>query len=73
MPVIAFTVQPIYSKWTLLSYFTGHVHFIRGVWLVFIVTMSVGIPVVNANSVDPDQMPPNAASDLGLHSLPMSL
>ena len=28
--------------------------------------------VVNANSVDPDQTPQNAASDLGLHCLPMS-
>ena len=27
----------------------------------------------NANSVDPDQMPHSAASDLGLHYLPMSL
>ena len=26
-----------------------------------------------ANSVDPDQTPQNAASDLGLHCLPMSL
>ena len=31
------------------------------------------IPVFNANSVDPDQMPRSAASDLGLHCLPMSL
>ena len=31
------------------------------------------IPVLNANSVDPDQTPRSAASDLGLHGLPMSL
>ena len=31
------------------------------------------IPEFNANSVDPDQAPRSAASDLGLHSLPMSL
>ena len=31
------------------------------------------IPVLNANSVDPDQTPRSAASDLGLHCLPMSL
>ena len=31
------------------------------------------IPVINANSVDPDQTPRSAASDLGLHCLPMSL
>ena len=30
-------------------------------------------PVVNANSVDPDQMPNSAASDLGLHCLPITL
>ena len=30
------------------------------------------MPVINANSVDPDQMPHSAASDLGLHCLPMS-
>ena len=29
--------------------------------------------VFNANSVDPDQTPRSAASDLGLHCLPMSL
>ena len=31
------------------------------------------IPVFNANSVDPDQTPQCAASDLGLHSLLISL
>ena len=31
------------------------------------------MPVLNANSVDPDQTPRSAASDLGLHCLPMSL
>ena len=31
------------------------------------------IPVLYANSVDPDQTPRSAASDLGLHCLPMSL
>ena len=30
------------------------------------------MPVVNANSVDSDQTPRSAASDLGLHCLPMS-
>ena len=30
------------------------------------------MPVVNANSVDPDQTPRTAVSDLSLHSLPMS-
>ena len=31
------------------------------------------IPIYNANSVDPDQTPQNAASDQGLHCLQMSL
>ena len=30
------------------------------------------ISVFNANSVDPDQMPPFAASDLGLRCLPIN-
>ena len=32
----------------------------------------IEIPVLNANSVDLDLTPQNAASDLGLHYLPMS-
>ena len=35
--------------------------------------MFIDISVSNANSVDPDQTPRFAASDLGLHCLPMSL
>ena len=31
------------------------------------------MPVFNANSVDLDQTPRSAASDLGLHYLPMSI
>ena len=31
------------------------------------------ISELNANSVDPDQMPHSEASDLGLHCLPISL
>ena len=38
----------------------------QGVWLGLI-----KIPVFNANSVDPDQTPRSAASDLGLHCLPI--
>ena len=33
----------------------------------------IEIPLFYANSVDPDQTPRSAASDLGLHCLPMSL
>ena len=32
----------------------------------------IEIPVFNANSVDPDQMPLSAVSDLGLHCLPVT-
>ena len=50
------------------------ISYIRGVWLVFISTMFFKeISEFNANSVDPDQMPHSAASDQGLHCLPMSL
>ena len=46
----------------------------RVAWLVFFITFCfIEMPVLNANSVDPDQMPHNAVSDLGLHYLPMSL
>ena len=30
------------------------------------------LPVIESNSADPDQTPQNAASDQGLHCLPMS-
>ena len=46
---------------------------IRGVWLVFIITIFYKNSVLNANSVDPGQTPRSAASDLGLHCLQMSL
>ena len=45
----------------------------RGVWLVCIFIILIPISVFNANNVDPDQTPHSAASDLGLHCLPMSL
>ena len=45
-----------------------------GFWVVFLLSSCcIEIPVSNANSVDPDQTPHSAASDLGLHCLPMSL
>ena len=45
---------------------------LRSVWSVFIITMFIEMPVVNANIVDPDQTLRSAASDLGLHYLSMS-
>ena len=41
--------------------------------LLSVLSFIIEIPVFNANSVDPDQTPRSAASDLGLHCLPMSL
>ena len=48
------------------------IFYIKGVWLVFIIIMFCRISKFNANSVDPDQTPRSAASDLGLRCLPMS-
>ena len=44
---------------------------VSGEFLLFI--CFIEIPVFNANSVDPDQMRQNAASDLGLHCLLVTL
>ena len=40
---------------------------------VIILLWFTEIPVLNANSVDPDQTPLSAVSDLGLYCLPISL
>ena len=50
----------------------GVISYIRGVWLIFIIVMFVGISELNTNSVDSDQTPRSVASDLDLHCLPMS-
>ena len=47
--------------------FDRSISYIRGVWLVFTISE------FNANSVDPEQTLRSAASDLGLHYIPMSL
>ena len=49
------------------------ISYIKGVWLVFIISCSVEIFELNPNRVDPDQTPCSAVSDLGPHCLPMSL
>ena len=47
---------------------------IQGVSDQFLLLPSfIEIPVLNVNSEDPDQTPRSAASDLGLHCLPVSL
>ena len=60
------------SGFSYLNSFDRPISYIRSVRLVFIVIMFVEISALNANSVDPDQTPRYAASDLGLHCLPMS-
>ena len=45
----------------------------RGICLIFLLPCFIDIPVFDANSLDPDEMPHSAVSDLGLHCLPMSL
>ena len=47
------------------------ISYIRGVWLFLLLSCSLEISELNANSVDLDQTPRFAASDLGLHCLPM--
>ena len=39
----------------------------------FFILCFIEIPVFNANSEYPDQMPHSVASDLGLHCLPVTL
>ena len=53
----------------------GQVHFqFEGcLFCLSVLSFIIEIPVLNANSVDPDQMPHFAASDLGLHCLQMCL
>ena len=38
-----------------------------GAWFIIVLSLIIEIPVLNANSVDPDQTPHSEASDLGLH------
>ena len=40
--------------------------------VIFIIKSFIEIPVFNANSIDPYQLPHSAGSDLNLHSLPVS-
>ena len=55
-----------------LNSFDQSISGLRGVWSVFITPCFIKMPVINANSVDPDQTPRSTTSDLGLHCLPMS-
>ena len=56
------------------SYFWGQCHVqLKVSDLFLLLSFIIKITVLNANSVDPDQMPRSAASDLDLHYLPMSL
>ena len=44
----------------------------KGCLVSFLSQCFIYIPVLNANSVDPDQTPHSVASDLGLQCMPMS-
>ena len=48
------------------------ISYIRDVWLVFIIFIFLEISELDVNSVNPDQTPHSAASDLGLHCSPKS-
>ena len=56
-----------------LNYLDRSISNSRGVWLVFLLSLFIEIPVLTSNNVDHDQTPQNAASDLGLHCLSMFL
>ena len=56
-----------------LNSFDRFISYTRGVSLVFVISCFEEISKLNANSLDPDQTPHIAASDLGLRCLPMSL
>ena len=47
-------------------------YWLRGIWSVFITECFIEMPVIKANSIDPDQMPHSAASDLSPLGLQMS-
>ena len=77
-PPVSYTVGFILNPFMLSGLFyleslDKSISNIRGVWLVFLLPRYTEIPVLIANSVDADQTPQNAASDLDLHCLPMYL
>ena len=41
--------------------------------MCLLLSINIESPVLSAKSLDPDQTPRSAASDLGLHCLPMSI
>ena len=59
----------ICAEWTLLHYLFGPVYYQYKECLVslYYKHFFIAIPVLNANSVDPDKIPHSEASDLGLH------
>ena len=63
------------TEWSLLPQLSGLVYFqFKGCLVCFLVLSFITeIPVLNANSVDPDRTPRSVASDLGLHCLPKSV
>ena len=69
----SFPIDVIYGWILLQPYFREFpVLTANSLWLDFIETMFYRSVCFKCNRVDPDQMPPSAASDLCLHCLPMS-
>ena len=65
--------KPIIYWWTLPLPNVGRVILsFQGCRVYFIAFILFLMEILLANNVDPDQMPHNVASDLGLHCLPMT-
>ena len=56
-----------------MTFLTGPFLIYRVAGYISLIPSFVESPFFNANSVDPDQKPRSAASDLGLYCLPLSL
>ena len=61
-------LETIYAEWTLLPSLLTNLFPTKGVsGSIFSIPCFIEIPVLHANSVNPDQTPRFPASDLGLH------
>ena len=61
-------VNPFMPSGLFLPYGFGQVHFLyKGCLIIYISLCFVEISELKINRIDPDQTPPSATSDLGLH------
>ena len=73
-PSVSVLISPFMPSGLLyLNYLDRSISNSRGVWLTFLLSLFIEIPVLTSNNVDHDQTPHSAASDLGLHCLSMFL